>query len=488
MKASDVRPSGNQAEGVGILRAYLEYAATGQLHSGKIDPAAATESPFEDFVKSRLEIRDYEAIPQVGVAGYRIDLGVRHPDYPNGFVLGVECDGATYHSAKSVRDRDRLRQSILEGLGWDIYRIWSTDWFADSDREMAKLLSHLESRIAPDPREIEPKFTQDPSVAADRTILLPGIVLDTPTLEVPPTLDQSGPGEMLKSDDALAPEKREAHLPTIEERETVEIGDLVEYARSDENGPARQVRIVSGPDDPDQGIINDNKPLAIALLGCPVGELTTVEQPTSTLEIIVVRIVKQADSPIPTEPEETTAVSAAIQNDEAGAAPMLSPYPVWNGHRPPDPRNSDSRAVSLALYEIIEVEGPVLVARAFRLYARACNLKRVGRQIRSNLHRALSRLVGENRVTIENENPQQGQLYGIARVSGAERILLRERNSRSFDEIPPSEIAAHLRIIREDLIDPTEEELCRELLDRYGLVRMTQPVRATLARIYCDQL
>lgn len=75
-----------------------------------------------------------EVVPQVGVAGFRIDLGVRHPDWPYGYILGVECDGAAYHSSKSSRDRDRLRQEVLEGLGWRLHRIWSTDWFRNRGR------------------------------------------------------------------------------------------------------------------------------------------------------------------------------------------------------------------------------------------------------------------------------------------------------------------------------------------------------------------
>jgi very-short-patch-repair endonuclease len=81
---------------------------------------------------------------QVGVEKFRIDLGVRHPSCPVGFIAGVECDGATYHSGLSVRDRDHIRQTILENLGWNIYRVWSTDWFADPTRETAKLLAWLD--------------------------------------------------------------------------------------------------------------------------------------------------------------------------------------------------------------------------------------------------------------------------------------------------------------------------------------------------------
>ena len=73
------------------------------------------------------------------VSGFFIDIGVKHKSFPDGFILGVECDGRAYHSSKSARDRDILRQEILEGLGWNIYRIWSTDWFLDPNKELKKL-------------------------------------------------------------------------------------------------------------------------------------------------------------------------------------------------------------------------------------------------------------------------------------------------------------------------------------------------------------
>jgi hypothetical protein len=82
--------------------------------------------------------------PQVGVSGFRIDLGVRHPDQPERFLAGVECDGARYHSSKSARDRDRLREEVLCGLGWDLVRVWSTDWFENPARETDKLVKRLE--------------------------------------------------------------------------------------------------------------------------------------------------------------------------------------------------------------------------------------------------------------------------------------------------------------------------------------------------------
>jgi len=98
-------------------------------------------------VKVRLETRGYIVDTQVGVSGYRIDLGVCHPDRPGHYLAGVECDGARYHSAKSARDRDRLREQVLADLGWTILRVWSTDWFADPDRETDKLVRRIDELL-----------------------------------------------------------------------------------------------------------------------------------------------------------------------------------------------------------------------------------------------------------------------------------------------------------------------------------------------------
>jgi very-short-patch-repair endonuclease len=82
--------------------------------------------------------------PQVGVCGYRVDLGILDPDVPGRFVCGIECDGVGYHSMETVRDRDRLRQQVLEDRGWIIYRVWSTDWFKDRSGQIDRLLALIQ--------------------------------------------------------------------------------------------------------------------------------------------------------------------------------------------------------------------------------------------------------------------------------------------------------------------------------------------------------
>jgi very-short-patch-repair endonuclease len=144
MRANDLRIDATTRWGVKALKNYLAYAQSGHLNTGEIT-GREPDSEFERWVMEMLEETGYEIVPQLGVAGYYIDLAVRHPDRRGSFILGIECDGAMYHSALSVRDRDRLRQEVLERLNWNIYRIWSTDWFRNPRAEFQKLTSALEA-------------------------------------------------------------------------------------------------------------------------------------------------------------------------------------------------------------------------------------------------------------------------------------------------------------------------------------------------------
>jgi very-short-patch-repair endonuclease len=147
MQPTDIRvEEGRSSRGLTALRNYLEYARLGRLESGVVS-ARPPDSDFEIAVGRMLEAHGFEVVPQVGVDNYYIDMAVRHPRH-GGFVLGIECDGATYHSSRSARDRDRTREEALNGLGWSLYRIWSTDWFANQVREFEKLNNRLRELIS----------------------------------------------------------------------------------------------------------------------------------------------------------------------------------------------------------------------------------------------------------------------------------------------------------------------------------------------------
>jgi very-short-patch-repair endonuclease len=137
--AADI-PADTEVRGTRMLRSLLHFAETGKLGAGSFR-GGDFDSPFEEAVARVIREAGFHVHSQVGVSSFRIDLGVINPTRPGEYLMGVECDGATYHSARSARDRDRLRQEVLESLGWRLYRIWSTDWFRNPVGEADKLLA-----------------------------------------------------------------------------------------------------------------------------------------------------------------------------------------------------------------------------------------------------------------------------------------------------------------------------------------------------------
>jgi very-short-patch-repair endonuclease len=139
---TQLRIDGKAPRGLRVMAEYLKYAQDGKWATGA-PTGYEPDSDFEVAVARALAAKGLQVQPQVGVSGYRIDLGIHHPTKPGVYVLGVECDGATYHSAKSARDRDRLREAVLKGYGWNIHRIWSTDWFRDPARQVAAVVDKV---------------------------------------------------------------------------------------------------------------------------------------------------------------------------------------------------------------------------------------------------------------------------------------------------------------------------------------------------------
>jgi len=136
-----------EQRGLRALKDYLQFAATGVDNHSYLT-GNEPDSDFERAVGSFLRNKGYEIIYQLGVAGYKIDMVVRHPQRNSDYVIAIECDGATYHSARSARDRDRLREGNLRKLGWNhIHRIWSTDWFKRREQEETRLLKAVEDAI-----------------------------------------------------------------------------------------------------------------------------------------------------------------------------------------------------------------------------------------------------------------------------------------------------------------------------------------------------
>lgn len=143
-RADDIDLARVTGRGVRSFKTFLKFAETGILAT----PAKSVGeemSPFEEAVRRAIETLGYEVHPQVGVAGFFVDLGIVDPEKPGRYLLGIECDGAAYHSSRSARDRDRLRQAVLEDHGWIIHRIWSTDWFQRPSEQLRKVAAAIEN-------------------------------------------------------------------------------------------------------------------------------------------------------------------------------------------------------------------------------------------------------------------------------------------------------------------------------------------------------
>ena len=155
--------------GLEFLKNYLQYASSGGelLSHGEL-----TNEPMNDFeadVYDALCAKGIQVVPQVGCSKFRIDLAACHPTKPGKFVLAIECDGATYHSSYTARDRDRLRQQQLENLGWTFHRIWSTDWYMRRDEEVERAVQAFQRAVAASDRPKSAKSLRPLAVATKPT-------------------------------------------------------------------------------------------------------------------------------------------------------------------------------------------------------------------------------------------------------------------------------------------------------------------------------
>ncbi len=156
MHYSDIDLSRTNSVGAKLLREYLDYAENGAIalnRALKVNPYEQFDSEFEMEVCEFLRGKGFSVDTQVGCSSFKIDLALKHPNSSD-YILAIECDGATYHSSKNARDRDRLRQDVLERMGWRFYRIWSTDWFRNKRIEQERLLKVAKEAVDNAPRKM----------------------------------------------------------------------------------------------------------------------------------------------------------------------------------------------------------------------------------------------------------------------------------------------------------------------------------------------
>ncbi len=232
LKPDQISLTGAGARGVRDFKHFLEFAERGPR---ALAEAAApldrdTDSPFEDAVKDELERRGWQVHPQVGVSSFRIDLGIVHPDAPGRYLAGVECDGATYHRSATARDRDRLRETVLRGLGWRIRRVWSTDWWMDAATAADRLHDGLSADLAED-------RARAAEVEAARTAPVPETVVEADAFPVSEPIVLTAMEGASPFD--AAPGDREDAEPELASTLPVTLGPAAEVPRLYAEAPAQ---------------------------------------------------------------------------------------------------------------------------------------------------------------------------------------------------------------------------------------------------------
>ena len=167
-KAYDMNLTANPPYGVKSLKEFLEYAENLTLGTHSTDEVS--KEPFEDAIASFLEENGYVVDKHIGCAGFRVDLAIVDDENPGKYILGITTDGKMYASSKVARDRDRLREQVLTGLGWKLYHLWSTDWYRNRDLGRKKLLDFVEKSIRETREEEKRKSEEEKRLAEKRRL------------------------------------------------------------------------------------------------------------------------------------------------------------------------------------------------------------------------------------------------------------------------------------------------------------------------------
>ena len=165
-KAYDMHLTANPPYGVKALKEFLSYAENLTLGTSQVSQQSG--EPFEDAIASFLVENGYTVDKQIGCAGFRVDLAIVDDENPGKYILGITTDGKMYSSSKVARDRDRLREQVLKGLGWKLYHLWSTDWYRNRDLGRKKLLEAVQTAITETRAEEKRKSEEAKKLAEKR--------------------------------------------------------------------------------------------------------------------------------------------------------------------------------------------------------------------------------------------------------------------------------------------------------------------------------
>lgn len=350
-----------KGRGIAALKTFLTFAQTGQLgiaHETGRDP----DSVFEEQVAARLAALGHEVKTQIGTAGFFVDLAVVDPDKPGRFLLGIECDGAQYHASRSARDRDRLRQNVLEAHGWVLHRIWSTDWFLRPKEETEKVVRAIEAAKA-HWREIDEGAAEAPPESPART--------ETPT----PEETETRVAEIVSQAPTVVPYE-EAKLRVRREVEPHEtsLADMMRHVI--------EIVTVEGPVHESEIIVRIRSAWGLARAGNRIRDAVRAALKSATSK------GKLSDGPFYAVPGQTPVVRS---REDVQSTTLRKPEML-----PPD-------EIKAAIIQVVEQNYGAEEDQLIQAVARLFGFGSTSAQLREAVHGSLDELLGAGRLRREGE-------------------------------------------------------------------------------------
>ncbi|RAV11216.1 ATP-binding protein IstB [Mycobacterium colombiense] len=402
---------------------------------------APFESLFEQRVYNRIVDRGYTVEPQYHSLGYNIDLVIIGAKGK----LAVECDGDFWHGPDAY-ESDLARQRELERCGWEFFRIRESVFYAEMGASLRKLWDTLDELDIRTADWIDPSFDNDVSDALAEAI--DDLPIDEALADVPAEGGVLGELNSLIDQDVQSAATDSADV------------DNTSSTDSDpESRPSTGGRHRAG-----ESVVE----LEMSEVGLEGNEARTgLQHPTESLAPIA-------------ESQFDIGDPVSCDHDARLHGATLRPYVAFGEKLPPVNQSSLSD-MEEHIVRIVAAEGPVLGHRIHNAYRDAYGGQRVGREIARLLNRAIS--IAEHHGYIVSDNPlhDAGLKPRTFRLPSQPEVVPRELGPRSLDLIPPAELVHHLTDLSLDPDLQSEEELFRAVLDRLGLVRLTENARSVLA-------
>lgn len=424
-RGHDLQLSSNAPFGLRALKEFLEYAEKKTLrHREPVQTTA--DDAFEEAIYEFLSEHGYEIHLRVGCAGFRVDLAVVDPEYPGRYLLGIACDGPMYQTSRVARDRDRLRQQILNGLGWQFYSLWSTDWYRNRAEVQKRLLAIIEELLGEErPEEVIPPVEE---------------------MEIVSPVEE-GEGEVSSTVEEIADDE---HYDLPHEEDTAHVGE------SETSSPREA-------DDITQMVEETGE---ISKL---IGKSPEIGSTSEGSENIPQDIIES--------PSETKEVKKEAKDE-------LSDYMICEDTGIPvsgEFHNQPVGDVARAAMKVVEIEGPIHYDEVVRRIRTCWGLSRAGRRVQEVMKEAINLGLMDGQITQKDEF-----LY----YKDAPIVVRRRTGNppAKMDLISPEEIAAAVRIILESQYATQVDELVREVSRLFGAKVTRGPAIKRIKKIINDMI